>query len=108
MTDVTVLPMVEISPKPGKPLAKMMNERLNKIASELQVLLIREFHDERYCEDLIIYMSYNSGYAIRWKIVNDVPGYIQNDVARICGNLGYIQWKELDLYVMKVLRTTEL
>lgn len=104
MIDVTVLPMIDVMPKPGTPLVKVMNDRLAVIAEELQKSLQQEFAYESACEDLVIYMSYNSKYAVRWKIVNDVPSSIQNNVVKHCGNLGYIQWKELDLYSYKVKR----
>jgi hypothetical protein len=101
MIDITVLAMIDVDPKPGTPLVKLMNERLSGLASDLKGYLQKEFALERECEDLIIYMSYNSKYAIRWKIVNDVPDRIQQEVAKRCGNLGYILWKELDLYGFK-------
>ncbi|ETZ20901.1 hypothetical protein N824_01990 [Pedobacter sp. V48] len=104
MIAVTVLPMIDVMPKPGTPLVKVMNDRLTTMAGELQKYLEREFTDEKGCEDLVIYMSYNSKYAVRWKTVNDVPVHIQNHVTKCCGNLGYIQWKELDLYSYKVNR----
>lgn len=98
MINVTVLPVTDLNAKPGTPLVKIMSERLAGFAAELQVHFQKQFNDEKYGEDLVVYIGYNSNYAVRWKIVNDVPEYIQYEVAKRCGNLGYILWKELDLY----------
>lgn len=101
MLVVTVVPILEPNPKSGTPLIRLMNDRLIKMASDLQAYLTKELLNTRDCEDLIIYISYNSKYAVRWKIVNDVTDYVQEKVVRKCGNLGYIEWRELDLYAFK-------
>ncbi|WP_449437079.1 hypothetical protein [Pedobacter steynii] len=98
MINVTILPITDLKTKPGTPLARIMNERLARFATELQTYFQKQFVDEKHCEDLVVYLGYNSTYSVRWKIVNDVPEYIQDRVAKRCGNLGFIQWKEFDLY----------
>jgi len=101
MIDVTVLAMTEREPKPGTPLLRLMNERLTGFARDLQVYLQKEFKADKQPGDLVIYLSYNSKYTVRWKIVSDVPEYIQEKTSRICGNLGYIPWMAFDLYAFK-------
>lgn len=91
---VTVLPILEPDTKPAAPLAKVMNERLIRFAKELQEIHLRSLESaEPLFEDVVVYISYNSKYSIRWKIVNDVPGNIEAEVAEQCGRLGYIKWK---------------
>ena len=101
MIDVTVLAMIERESKPGIPLVRLMNERLVGLARDLQTYLLKEFKSDKQREDLIIYLSYNSKYTVRWKIVNDVPEDVQEKANRICGNLGYIPWLAFDLYTFK-------
>lgn len=101
MITVTVLAIIEPHPIPAPPLSKVMNERLRRFADELEVSLTAKFRDEQDCTDLVIYMSYNSKYAIRWKIVNDVPASMEREVARQCASLGYIVWKDSPIYTPK-------
>lgn len=101
MMTITVLAIIEPDIKPAPPLARVMNERLIRLAAELQISLVDELEDSWDCEDLVIYMSYNSKYAIRWKIVNDVPPTIESEVARQCATLGYILWKGSEIYNFK-------
>ncbi|WP_228098905.1 hypothetical protein [Pedobacter sp. MC2016-24] len=101
MMTITVLAIIEPDIKPGAPLSKVMNERLVRVAAELQASLTDELEDSWDCEDLVVYMSYNSKYAIRWKIVNDVPPVVESEVARQCAKLGYILWKGSEIYNFK-------
>ena len=90
---ITVLAIQE--PKLGTdlPLQKVMDIRLNTFASELQLKLESILDGEQDCDDLVVWLSYTSNYAIRWKIVNDVPAEIEQVVYNICAKLGYIVWK---------------
>lgn len=101
--DVTVLPVAETSAKPGSPLLKVMSERLIKLASEMEQQLSLEFNQIE-SGDLVIYLSYNSKYTVRWKIVNDVPELVHKIVAGYCASKGFVAWKELDLYGFKSIR----
>lgn len=101
MMTITVLAIIEPDIKPGAPLSKVMSERLVRLAAELQVSLTDELEDSWDCEDLVVYMSYNSKYAIRWKIVNDVPPVVESEVAGQCAKLGYILWKGSEIYNFK-------
>jgi hypothetical protein len=96
---VTVLPIIEPDTKPAVPLAKVMNERLKRLAAELEGLHLKGLKSiEPMFEDVVIYISYNSKYSIRWKIVNDVPENVTSMVTEQCDKLGYIKWKEVSLY----------
>ena len=91
---VTVVPIIEPEPKPGAPLAKVMQERLHRIAEELQDVHLKHMETvEPIFEDLVIYVSYNSIYSVRWRIVNDVPANAEALTAEVCAKLGYIKWK---------------
>lgn len=91
---VTVVPIIEPEPKPAAPLAKVMQERLQGIAKELQDVHLKSMESvEPAFDDLVIYISYNSKYSIRWRIVNDVPAKAETMTAEVCANLGYIKWK---------------
>ncbi|HMI01131.1 MAG TPA: hypothetical protein VK541_01540 [Pedobacter sp.] len=102
MINVTVLPITESNLKPGTPLVRIMTERLNGFAAELQVHFQNKFSDEKYGQELVVYISYNSNYTVRWKIVNDVSQYIQDEVTKRCADLGYIQWKGFELYSFRI------
>ena len=87
---------------PNSPFAKVMKERLNRLALELQDVQLRSLMAiEPLTEDLVIYLSYNSKYKIRWRIVNDVPTSIEREVAERCASLGYIIWKTDHINVFK-------
>lgn len=101
MTTITVLAIIDFEAKPSAPLTKMMNERLERFAAELQTYFDVELQGNNRFADLVIYLSYNSNYAIRWAIVNDVPEQIAALVAKKCADLGYIVWKTADLYRFK-------
>jgi hypothetical protein len=91
---VTVLAIIEPDVKPAPPLAKVMNERLLRFAKELQDVHLKGLETvEPLFDDVVIYISYNSKYSIRWKIMNDVPGSVDVEVANQCAKLGYIKWK---------------
>lgn len=92
---VTVLAILETDFAPQKSLAKVMNDRLQKAAKELEEVQLRSLSGKGFSEDdLVIYISYNPKYKIRYCIVNDVPADIQYFVAERCGRLGYILWKK--------------
>ena len=96
---VTVVPILEPDVKPAAPLAKVMNERLVRLAAELQDVHLKDLTgEEPMFDDVVIYVSYNSKYSIRWKIVNDVPENIATMVGTACDKLGYIKWKATSLY----------
>lgn len=101
MTTITVLAIIDFEARPKAPLTRMMNERLEGFAASLQAYLDKELQDSNDVEDLVVYLSYNSNYAIRWTIVNDVPEAITSLVANKCAMLGYIVWKDVDLYKFK-------
>ena len=99
---VTVLPIIEPDTKPAVPLAKVMNERLHRLAKELQDTHLSMLSVvEPLYEDVVIYISYNKNYAIRWRIVNDVAVETENRVARECDKLGYIKWKTETINIFK-------
>jgi hypothetical protein len=91
---VTVVPIIEPDPKAAAPLAQVMRERLQKMALDLQNLHLKHMETvEPVFDDLVIYIGYNSKYAVRWRIVNDVPANIEYLTAQVCAKLGYIKWK---------------
>ncbi|KLT65515.1 hypothetical protein [Pedobacter sp. BMA] len=91
---VTVLPIFETDFKPEKALAKVMNDRLKRAATELQDVHLKTLSGRGFSsDDLVIYLSYNPKFKIRFRIVNDVPADIEYHVAELCGRLGYILWK---------------
>lgn len=90
---ITVLPIIDAE-KAGLPLSKVMNQRLVRFADELQNVHLKSFKTVYpMCTDLVIYISYNNNYAIRWRVVNDVPKEVELEVAKHCAKLGYIEWK---------------
>ncbi|EDM36731.1 hypothetical protein PBAL39_17694 [Pedobacter sp. BAL39] len=96
---VTVLAITETDVSLAAPLSTVMNERLKRLAAELQKVHLKELESvEPLMQDIVVYMSYNSKYNIRWKIVNDVPDFISQAVADQCDKLGYIRWKTSSLY----------
>lgn len=91
---VTVLAILETDFVPQRSLAKIMNDRLQRAAKELQQVHFKALSGWGFpSDDLVVYVSYNSKYKIRYCIVNDVPADIQYFVAETCGRLGYILWK---------------
>lgn len=84
------------------PLAKVMKERLNRLALELQEVQLKHLVTiEPLTDDIVIYISYNPKYTVRWRIVNDVPKKIEKEVADRCAALGYIAWKTTHINVFK-------
>ncbi len=99
---VTVLPIIEPEIKPAAPLAKVMNERLHRLAKELQDTHLSPLETlEPLYEDVVIYIGYNNNYTIRWRIVNDVPDGTEAQVAKYCDKLGYIKWKTDTINIFK-------
>lgn len=89
-----VLAILETDLVPQKSLARIMNERLKRAAKELEQVHLKSLSGRGFSpEDLIIYISYNPKYKIRYCIINDVPADIQYLVAELCGRLGYILWR---------------
>jgi len=84
------------------PLAKVMKERLIRLASELQDVHLKNLTTvEPLTEDVVIYISYNPKFTVRWRIVNDVSAFVEKEVADQCANLGYIVWKTAAINVFK-------
>ena len=91
---VTVLAILETDFKPEKNLAKVMNDRLVRAAKDLQDIYFKPLSGREFSsDDLVVYISYNPKYKIRFRIVNDVPADIEYFVAECCGRLGFILWK---------------
>lgn len=99
---VTVLAILETDFKPDLSLGRIMNERLKIAAADLQDIHLQPLNAVgQRSDDLVVYISYNPKYKIRWRVVNDVPEDVENFVAQTCGNLGYIQWKTASINVFK-------
>jgi undecaprenyl pyrophosphate synthase len=99
MMNITVLPIILADAASNAPLSKVMNERLKRLADELQNLLDNKMKSVKtHCDELVIYISYNSNYTIRWKIVNDVTFVVEDEVAKHCAALNYIVWKGTPIY----------
>lgn len=93
---VTVVAILETDFVPQKSLAKVMNERLKQLASELENVHLKPLSGRGFSvDDLVIYISYNQKYKVRYCIVNDVSADIQYFVAELCGRLGYMLWKRV-------------
>ncbi len=91
---VTVVPIYAYEVQPSQPLQKVMSARLKKIAEDLeQIHLAFLAGVEPAQADIVIYISYNSKYTVRWQIVNDVPAEIESQVKAVCANLNYLPWK---------------
>jgi len=91
---VTVLAILETDFKPEKALARVMNDRLQKAANELRDKHLKSLSERGFSsDDLVVYISYNPKYKIRYRIVNDVPANVEYFVAETCGKLGYILWR---------------
>jgi len=91
---VTVVPIIDPAANPGAALATVMNKRLERLAKELQTVELRSMETmEPLYGDVVIYISYNTKYNIRWRIVNDVQADAEMVVAKHCDELGYLRWK---------------
>lgn len=87
---------------PHAPLAKVLKERLIRLASELQQIHLKSLSSmPPMDDDVVIYLSYSLKYNIRWRIANDVPSFVEKEVAQICGALGYNVWKTSTLNIFK-------
>jgi hypothetical protein len=87
---------------PHAPLAKVLKERLIRLAAELQDNHLRSLSKmPPMDDDVIVYLSYSLKYNIRWRIANDVSGYVEKEVAEICALQGYNIWKTNTLNVFK-------
>lgn len=92
--EITVLAILETDFVPAKALAKIMNDRLQRAAKELREVHLKSLTGRGFSvDDLVVYLSYNPKYKIRYRIVNDVPADIEYFVAECCGRLGYILWR---------------
>lgn len=97
---VTVLAILETEFKPEKKLEKLMNERLKQIAKDLGDKHLQSLSGVGFStDDLVIYISYNQKYKVRYRIVNDVPADIEYLVAETCGRLGFILWRSMPVTV---------
>jgi len=91
---VTVLAILETDFIPQKNLARVMNDRLERAARDLEQLHLKSLQGKGFStDDLIVYLSYNPKYKVRFLVVNDVPADIEYFVNELCGRLGYLQWK---------------
>lgn len=98
---VTVVPIVD-QMITGASLSLLMNQRLQQLASDLQDIHLNPIKVvEPLFGDVVIYISYNSKYTVRWRIVNDVPSAIEQEVARYCAKLGYLKWKTETVNIFK-------
>lgn len=93
---VTVIAIVETEFSQEPALAKIMNNRLQRAAKELQDLhLIGLGGIRSTVHQLTVYLSYNQKYKIRYAIIGDVPVEITYMVGERCGRLGYIADKTM-------------
>jgi hypothetical protein len=87
---------------PHAPLAKVLKERLIRLAAELQETHLKPLTQmPPMDDDVVIYLSYTLKYNIRWRIANDVPSFVEKEVTQICGALGYNVWKTNTVNVFK-------
>jgi hypothetical protein len=87
---------------PQAPLAKVLKERLIRLAMELQDLHLKSLTAmPPMDDDIVIYLSYNLKYTVRWRIANDVPNFVEKEVAKICALQGYIAWKTANVNIFK-------
>ncbi|MCX2574941.1 hypothetical protein [Pedobacter sandarakinus] len=99
---VTVLAILETDFRPDLSLGKIMNERLKIAADDLRDIHLQGLQTVgQRNDDVVVYISYNPKYKIRWRIVNDVPEEVEGYVGRVCGDLGYIQWKTSVMNIFK-------
>lgn len=84
------------------PLAKVLRERLIRLAIELQDVHLKSLTAmPPMDDDIVIYLSYNLKYTVRWRIANDVPNFVEKEVAQICALQGYIAWKTANVNIFK-------
>lgn len=93
---VTVVAILETEFKQEQALAKIMNNRLQRAAKELQDLHLTALSGRRSSAHyLTVQLSYNQKYKIRYRIINDVPADVEYLVAESCSRLGYILWRRV-------------
>ncbi|RBQ11425.1 hypothetical protein [Pedobacter miscanthi] len=93
---VTVVAILETEFKQEQALAKIMNNRLQRAAKELQDFHFAGLSVRRSSAHyLTVQLSYNQKYKIRYRIMNDVPSDVEFLVAESCSRLGYILWKSM-------------
>jgi hypothetical protein len=93
---VTVLAILETEFTQEPALAKIMNNRLQRAANELRDIHLFPLSGRRFAiEDLVVYISYNANYKIRYRIASSVTADIEYFVAERCGRLGYVLWKNM-------------
>lgn len=98
---ITVLSIIDTQ-RSGLSLSKMMNQRLVRLAEELQNVHLKPIKTVYpFCPDLVVYISYTNSYTIKWRVVNDVPREIEQEVAKYCAKLGYIEWKTDSVNIFK-------
>jgi len=88
---VRVVAILDTQFKHEPALAKIMNNRLQTAAKELQEFHFASLHERRstaHC--LTIHLSYSQKYKIRYSFIGEVPADIEYLVAERCGRLGYI------------------
>lgn len=91
---VEVVAILDTEFKQEPALAKIMNNRLQRAAKELQEIHLSALLNKRTTPDhIILYICYNANYKIRYRIGNKVSTDIAHFVAERCGRLGYILWK---------------
>jgi hypothetical protein len=87
---------------PHAPLAKVLKERLVRLATELQDIHLKPLAQmPPMDDDVVIYLSYNLKYSVRWRIANDVPSFVEKEVTQICALQGYNIWKTPTVNVFK-------
>lgn len=99
---VTVVPFFDVEVQPNQPLKRLMADRLKRFADELQRNHLKELEFvEPYLDDVVIYLSYNPKYTVRWRIANDVTKEVEEVVALACARLNYIPWKTSTLSLLR-------
>ncbi|RYG20029.1 MAG: hypothetical protein EOO07_05665 [Chitinophagaceae bacterium] len=99
---VTVVPIFDFEVQPAQPLKKVMTVRLQRLSEELQTIHLKDLEFvEPFLADVVIYLSYNPKYTVRWRIANDVPKEIEIVVGNVCARLNYIYWKTATLNIFK-------
>lgn len=88
-----MLAILETDFVPAKHLAKIMNDRLNRAVKEFAEVYLKALTGNGFSkDDLVIYISYNPKFKIRYRIVNDVHADAEYFLAACCACLGYMLW----------------